>query len=75
MMARIVVESFFGIDSSTLEIAGEPAPLFLQRLNYDLVKQAFSLRGMIFGAKSFEWGLTAKDKDINDRIKILKSIA
>jgi hypothetical protein len=47
----------------------------LYKILGDLGKQGKSPIGLIFGAKIFNLGLTAKDRQINHKVKIFRSTA
>lgn len=50
MFAKIILAIFFGEESYNCFIEGIPACLFLAKLNKDVLMQAVSSRGLLFGA-------------------------
>lgn len=75
MFSNVMLQCFFGTPSTHRKINKQSVATFINKLNTDITLQNFQLPLLIFGPKFAELGLRAADRDINNRIKLLRQLA
>jgi len=71
----VMLKCFFGGTFKNEKINGEPLSVFLPKLIGDVSKQSIRPENFLLGPWFFNLGVTAGDRDINKRVKLLRQIS
>jgi cytochrome P450 len=72
ILGLLMLQLFFGGDFKSQTLSSLPIPNFITKLIVDVNQQAFDPVALTFGSRFLDKGLRAKDKEINERGKLLR---
>lgn len=73
--SNVILSCFFGGRDESPTINGQPACLFLAKINEDVNKQTADPVGLLLGVGFLKLGWRKFDASINERIKIVRNFA
>ena len=68
----MIVSCFFGSNLENEQIEGKKVPNFVKEMIGDLAVQIFDPLTILFRIRLIDWGIRAKDREVNRKIRIFK---